>query len=136
MTEKRRTTRNATHLANLPWIFRRKVKAIVSALEGWGWRPVIVESVRTLAEQEAKVAAGVSRTLRSKHRRQADGFAHAVDMACDGIWWDEEMPGFVPYAKMQAKAARSFGCRSGYFFRGYHREVHDFCHVEYQPKAG
>ncbi len=132
MTNKQRAARNTSHLANLPWIFRRKVKAIISALEGWGWRPVIVESLRTRTEQKAKVTAGVSRTMRSKHLKQTDGFAHAVDMVCDGIWWDDKAPGFVPYAKMQANAARSFGCRSGYFFRGYHSVVHDFAHVEYQ----
>ena len=131
MTEKQRAARNATHLANLPYVFRRKVRAIIAALEGWGWRPVIIESLRTVAQQQAKVAAGVSQTMRSKHLAQADGFAHAIDVVCDGIWWDEKQPGFVPYAKMQANSARSFGCRSGYFFKGFHAVVHDFAHIEY-----
>ena len=135
MTDKQRTARNATHLANLPYVFGRKVKAIVAALEGWGWRPVIIESLRTVAEQKAKVAAGESRTMKSKHLAQADGFAHAVDLVCDGIEWKAEQPGFVPYAKMQAHSAESFGCRSGYRFRGFHPVAHDFAHIEYQPKT-
>lgn len=132
MTDKQRTTRNEGHLPNLPWVFRRKVKAIIAALEGWGWRPIIIESLRTRAQQKAKVAAGESRTMKSRHLVQGDGFAHAVDVVCDGIWWNPEMPGFVPYAKMQAHSARSFGCRSGYFFRGFHAAVHDFAHIEYR----
>ena len=131
MTEGQRAARNETHLKSLPWVFRRKIGAIIAALEGWGWRPVIVESLRTRAEQEAKVAAGVSQTMKSKHLAQADGFSHAVDMVCSGIEWNEKQPGFVPYAKMQANSARSFGCRSGYFFKGYHSVVHDFAHIEY-----
>ena len=135
MTDKQRTTRNEAHLPNLSYVFRRKVKAIVAALEGWGWRPVIIESLRTVAEQKAKVEAGESGTMSSKHLKQADGFAHAVDMVCDGIEWKAEQPGFVPYAKMQAHSAKSFGCRSGYFFKGFHSVVHDFAHIEYQPKT-
>jgi len=131
MTDEQRAARNAPHLENLPWVFRRKVKAIIAALEGWGWRPVIVESIRTVAEQQAKVDAGVSRTMKSKHLKQPDGCAHAVDMVCDGIWWNDGVPGFVPFAKMQANAARSFGCRSGYWFRGYHSVVHDFAHIQW-----
>ena len=132
MSEQKRAARNEGHLANLPYVFRRKVKAIIAALEGWGWRPVIIESLRTVAQQQAKVDAGVSQTMNSKHLKQADGLAHAVDVVCDGIEWKAEQPGFVPYAKMQANSARSFGCRSGYFFKGYHAVVHDFAHIEYQ----
>jgi len=132
MTDQQRTARNEGHLPNLPWVFRRKVKAIVAALEGWGWRPVIIASLRSEEEQAAKVASGASRTMKSKHLAQADGFAHAVDVVCDGIEWKAEQPGFVPYAKMQAHSAKSFGCRSGYWFKGFHSVVHDFAHIEYQ----
>lgn len=37
------------------------------------------KSTRTLAEEQAKVAAGTSHTLKSMHIIQADGFGHAVD---------------------------------------------------------
>jgi len=135
MTDEQRYARNVIHLANLPYVFRRKVRAIIAALEGWGWRPVIIVSLRTAAEQKAKVTAGTSRRMKSKHLAQGDGFAHAVDVVCDGIEWKAEQPGFVPYAKMQAHSAKSFGCRSGYFFKGFHSVVHDFAHIEYQPKT-
>ena len=38
------------------------------------------DGLRTLEEQKAYVAAGVSWTLASKHLKQPDGFGHAVDL--------------------------------------------------------
>lgn len=35
---------------------------------------------RTLAEEQQKVAQGLSHTLKSKHIIQADGYSHAVDL--------------------------------------------------------
>lgn len=40
----------------------------------------VMEGVRGLQAQHAALARGVSRTLASKHLRQADGFGHAVDL--------------------------------------------------------
>lgn len=38
------------------------------------------DGLRTLEEQKRYVATGVSQTMNSKHRPQADGFGHAVDL--------------------------------------------------------
>ena len=38
------------------------------------------DGLRTLEEQKKLVAAGASKTLNSRHRIQADGFGHAVDL--------------------------------------------------------
>jgi peptidoglycan L-alanyl-D-glutamate endopeptidase CwlK len=38
------------------------------------------DGLRTEAEQRQLVARGASRTMNSKHRRQADGYGHAVDL--------------------------------------------------------
>ena len=38
------------------------------------------DGLREPSEQAALVAAGVSRTMNSKHVRQADGYGHAVDL--------------------------------------------------------
>jgi peptidoglycan L-alanyl-D-glutamate endopeptidase CwlK len=38
------------------------------------------QAARTLAEQEQKVAQGVSKTLHSMHLIQPDGYGHAVDL--------------------------------------------------------
>ncbi|MFN4092377.1 MAG: M15 family metallopeptidase [Brevundimonas sp.] len=41
---------------------------------------IVHDGVRTLARQRQMVAAGASRTLRSRHLVQPDGFGHAVDL--------------------------------------------------------
>ena len=40
----------------------------------------VTQGVRTLAQQEANVAAGKSQTMKSKHLIQDDGYSHAVDV--------------------------------------------------------
>lgn len=51
------------------------------------------EQVRTLQEQAAKVAAGVSKTMHSRHLMRADGYGHAIDLVpwVDGAfqWGDD-----------------------------------------------
>lgn len=42
----------------------------------------VAEGLRSLEEQKEYVEEGLSQTLNSKHRRQLDGFAHAVDLYC------------------------------------------------------
>ncbi len=40
----------------------------------------VFDGLRTEAEQRQLVARGASRTMNSMHRKQADGFGHAVDL--------------------------------------------------------
>ena len=40
----------------------------------------VVEGVRSLDRQRELVAKGASKTLKSRHLRQADGYGHAVDL--------------------------------------------------------
>jgi peptidoglycan L-alanyl-D-glutamate endopeptidase CwlK len=59
------------------------------------------QGLRTLAEQKAAVAAGNSRTMKSKHLRQADGFVWAVDLVAliDGkVTWDFATYAGIAYA--------------------------------------
>jgi len=48
----------------------------------------VLQTARTLAEQKTAVAAGNSRTMKSKHLIQQDGFAHACDL---GAWANNEV---------------------------------------------
>jgi peptidoglycan L-alanyl-D-glutamate endopeptidase CwlK len=53
---------------------------------------LVVEGVRTVAQQREYVAKGASQTMNSYHLPQADGLGHAVDLAplIDGaIPWDD-----------------------------------------------
>lgn len=38
------------------------------------------DGLRTLEEQKRLIASGASKTLKSKHMKQADGYGHAVDL--------------------------------------------------------
>lgn len=40
----------------------------------------VTDGLRTLATQKQLLARGATRTLRSKHLKQSDGFGHAVDL--------------------------------------------------------
>lgn len=42
---------------------------------------MVVEGMRTVAQQRENVARGVSQTMASYHLPQADGLSHAVDLA-------------------------------------------------------
>lgn len=66
--------------ANLLGVHPRLVSVVELAIT---YTPVdfgVHEGLRTLERQKAYVAAGVSRTLNSKHLKQADGYGHAVDL--------------------------------------------------------
>lgn len=56
----------------------------IGALDRWsedtGLHWAVISGVRTLAQQQHNVAIGASRTLKSFHLPQADGFGHAVDI--------------------------------------------------------
>jgi peptidoglycan L-alanyl-D-glutamate endopeptidase CwlK len=55
----------------------------------------VMETLRSLARQRELMASGATRTLESKHLKQADGFAHAVDL---GAWNDGKVTwGFNDY---------------------------------------
>jgi peptidoglycan L-alanyl-D-glutamate endopeptidase CwlK len=62
--------------------------------------------VRTLADEEAAVAAGRSKTLNSKHLVQPDGYGHAVDLVPwenGAATWD--WPLIYPIAAAMRQAA-------------------------------
>ena len=52
---------------------------------------IVTCGVRTLEEQKILKAKGASKTLRSRHLKAANGFSHAVDLACTikgQVRWD------------------------------------------------
>lgn len=53
----------------------------------------VFDGVRTRAEQAENVRRGVSKTMRSNHLPQEDGYGHAADILpyLDGrVWWDSK----------------------------------------------
>ena len=69
---------------------------------------IVTCGVRTLDEQKILKAKGASKTLRSRHLKAANGFAHAVDLACTikgQVRWD--WPLYDRIAKRMKAAARA-----------------------------
>ena len=56
------------------------VKVVVLALKKSEIDLTVVEGLRTLDKQKEYFAKGASKTLKSKHLKQLDGFGHAVDL--------------------------------------------------------
>jgi hypothetical protein len=81
--EMRRRTANAERLTRISPAIRPKIAAVLSDLEGHGYRPLIDVGVwRSPAEQRAKVRAGYSKTLYSFHTCTAPG-GKAASLAAD-----------------------------------------------------
>ncbi len=80
--------------------------AITISIQDW----VVLETDRTLATQKQYLAKGSTRTLKSKHLLQPDGFAHAVDL---GAWDGEKVIwGFDDYFEI-AQAVDQAASRLG-----------------------
>jgi peptidoglycan LD-endopeptidase CwlK len=109
------------------------VRVVRRALERSRYDFVVSEGVRAPERQQYLVAQGYSKTLRSKHLVQSDGYAHAVDLvACgdlngDGVVdaqdralvWNRHV--YVEIAKAVALSAAELGVsvRHGIDFKGF-----------------
>jgi len=67
-------------LAKLEGVHPRLVRVVKRAIELTSQDFAVVDGLRTLEQQKELVKRGASKTLRSKHLRQADGYGHAVDL--------------------------------------------------------
>lgn len=56
------------------------------------WDCTVLDGRRTMAEQRANVAKGVSKTLQSMHLPQPDGFSWAADVAPYPVKWNDPNP--------------------------------------------
>jgi len=86
----------AGSLAELKGVHPSLVSCVNHAIANTQQDFVVMDGLRTLAEQTLLVRKGKSKTMNSKHRAQADGFSHAVDLVpyIDGRpQWVWDMPG-------------------------------------------
>ncbi|WP_309721543.1 hypothetical protein [Armatimonas sp.] len=112
MTEEQRKERNAQRLTECNPIFRRKVAAILSDLEGHGWRPRIQEAWRSPARQKQLLADGFTKVRWGMHNATTeDGNPDslAVDILDDGQPNKESSK----FLLMLAASAKSHGCVTG-----------------------
>jgi peptidoglycan L-alanyl-D-glutamate endopeptidase CwlK len=69
---------------------------------------IVIHGLRTVAEEAANVAKGVSQTMHSRHLPNKDGLACAVDIAAmenGHISWDARLYGQIAEAVKAAAAA-------------------------------
>lgn len=64
------------------------------------WDCIVLDGERTIAEQRANVAKGVSKTMDSRHLPQPDGTSWAADVAPYPVRWND------PNAKVRAAYER------------------------------
>lgn len=85
---------NKASEAKLKGVHPDLIRVIRRTLKDWKHKDlgfVITCGVRTLEEQKVLLKQGASKTLRSKHLKQKDGFSHAFDIAVTAngaVRWD------------------------------------------------
>lgn len=98
-------------LAKLRGVHPDLVRVVLRCADDWkdaATAFIVTCGVRTLAEQKVLVAKGASKTLRSRHIPAANGYSHAVDLACvikGQVRWD--WPLYDRLAKRMKAAARA-----------------------------
>ncbi|ADL00714.1 M15 family metallopeptidase [Brevundimonas subvibrioides] len=100
----------AKSLAELNGVHPDLVRVVKRAIQITAQDFGVHDGLRTEAEQRAYVKAGVSQTMNSMHRPQADGFGHAVDLVpyINGkLRW--EWPAIYPIAAAVWQAAKDEG---------------------------
>jgi len=89
------------------------MRVVLRCAEDWAEADtgfIVTCGVRTLEEQKILKAKGASKTLRSRHIPAANGFSHAVDLACTikgAVRWD--WPLYDKLAKRMKAAAKKEG---------------------------
>lgn len=105
-------TLGSKSLAELNGVHPALVQVVKRAIELSTQDFSVHDGLRTEAEQKALVDKGASKTMDSKHRPQADGFGHAVDLVpyVNGkMRW--EWPLIYPIANAMREAAEELGVR-------------------------
>ena len=104
---------NSASFAKLKGVHPDLVRVVLRCAEDWAEADtgfIVTCGVRTLEEQKILKAKGASKTLRSRHIPAANGFSHAVDLACmikGQVRWD--WPLYDKLAKRMKAAANNEG---------------------------
>ena len=76
---------NSTSFSRLKGVHPDLVRVVLRCAEDWADPAtgfIVTQGLRTLEEQKLLKAKGASKTLRSRHLKAPNGYAHAVDLAC------------------------------------------------------
>ena len=102
---------NITSLSRLRGVHPDLVRVVLRCADDWKDKDtgfIVTQGVRTLEEQKLLVKKGASRTLRSRHLKAPNGYAHAVDLAVvlkDAVTW--HWPLYERLAKAMKAAAKA-----------------------------
>jgi peptidoglycan L-alanyl-D-glutamate endopeptidase CwlK len=101
-------TRSRTKLAMVDPFLRAVVEEAIQVTEQDFF---VVEGLRTVEMQKLYLSQGRSKTMNSLHLRQADGYAHAVDLCpcASGVALWQDIPAFRRVAESMFRAADSVG---------------------------
>lgn len=133
---------NARSLKNLTGIHPDLRRVMDRALQDAPFAFVVTEGLRTRERQLELVRIGASKTFKSRHLRQADGFGHAIDFYAlvdinrDGKISFEEMSNvrlMIPIADAIKKAAAAE--KVAVTWGGDWRKFRDYVHFELDRKV-
>ena len=102
---------NITSLSRLRGVHPDLVRVVLRCADDWKDKDtgfIVTQGVRTLEEQKLLVKKGASRTLRSRHLKAPNGYAHAVDLAVvlkGAVTW--HFPLYDRLAKAMKAAAKA-----------------------------
>ena len=102
---------NMTSLSRLRGVHPDLVRVVLRCADDWKDKDtgfIVTQGVRTLQEQSLLVKKGASKTLRSRHLKAPNGYAHAVDLAVvlkDAATW--HWPRYDKLAKAMKAAAKA-----------------------------
>ena len=102
---------NMTSLSRLRGVHPDLVRVVLRCADDWKDKDtgfIVTQGVRTLQEQNLLVKKGASKTLRSRHLKAPNGYAHAVDLAVvlkDAVTW--HWPMYDRLAKAMKAAAKA-----------------------------
>ena len=102
---------NMTSLSRLRGVHPDLVRVVLRCADDWKDKDtgfIVTQGVRTLEEQKLLVKKGASRTMRSRHLKAPNGYAHAVDLAVvlkDAVTW--HWPMYDRLAKAMKAAAKA-----------------------------
>ena len=104
---------NMTSLSRLRGVHPDLVRVVLRCADDWKDKDtgfIVTQGVRTLQEQKLLLKKGASKTLRSRHLKAPNGYAHAVDLAVvlkDVVTW--HWPMYDRLAKAMKAAAKKEG---------------------------
>ena len=102
---------NLTSLSRLRGVHPDLVRVVLRCADDWKDKDtgfIVTQGVRTLQEQNLLVKKGASKTLRSRHLKAPNGYAHAVDLAVvlkGAVTW--HWPVYDRLAKAMKAAAKA-----------------------------